>query len=112
KQLAETLAARFQGADAAAAARRGFEERFQRRHLDADALPEHRVAADSPTVFLPSVLRDAGLVSSGAEARRLIKQRAVRIDGETVAAEEYARGERTELVVEVGKRRAIRLRFG
>ena len=51
-------------------------------------------------------------MSSGAEARRLIKQRAVRIDGETVEGEEYGRGERAELVVEVGKRRAVRLRFG
>ena len=111
KELAETLTARFHGASAATAARQAFEGRFQQRQLDKDSLPEFRVENAGPTVFLPSALRAAGLVQSGAEARRLIKQRAVRIEGQTVEAEEYARGDRTELVVEVGKRRAVRLRF-
>jgi tyrosyl-tRNA synthetase len=49
------------------------------------------------------------LVKSNSEARRLLKQRAVRIDGATVESEDYPSGA-AELVLEVGKRRAVRVR--
>ncbi len=111
KRLAELLTGRFHGADAAAAARRGFEERFQRGHLDHDSLPELRVDGTAATLSLPHVMQAAGLVKSTSEARRLLKQRAVRVDGETVAAEELPRGAAAERILEVGKRRAVRLRF-
>ena len=111
KRLGETLAARFHGAAAAAQARAAFETRFQHGQLDVDALPEIRRPVDETIVRLPSLLRDAGLVQSNSEARRLIKQRGVRVDGSTVETEEFERGERGEIVVEVGKRRAVRVRF-
>jgi tyrosyl-tRNA synthetase len=57
-------------------------------------------------------MRAAGLVASTSEARRLIKQKAVRIDGKPVAAEEVERPTGGGAILEVGKRRAIRLRFG
>jgi tyrosyl-tRNA synthetase len=112
KRLGETLVERFHGAAAAARARAAFEARFQRGQLDVDALPEIHRPADETTLRLPALLREAGLVQSNSEARRLIRQRGVRVDGGTVETEEVARGERGDLVVEVGKRRAVRVRFG
>jgi tyrosyl-tRNA synthetase len=110
KHLAELLVARFHGAASAAAARRGFEARFQERRLDVDALDEISVMPQNGRIWLPGVLHDAKLVKSNSEARRLLKQGAVRIDGATVEAEEYACSAAQQLVVAVGKRRAIRIR--
>jgi tyrosyl-tRNA synthetase len=109
KRLGEILVTRFHDAEAARRARAGFEERFQQRHLDASALPEIVVAA-AEKVWLPRLMRDAGLVKSSAEARRLIHQHGVRLNGETIIQEELPRP-RGELVLEVGKRRAVRVRF-
>jgi tyrosyl-tRNA synthetase len=110
KRLAEMLTARFHGAAAATTARRAFEERFQARHLDAAALAEIAVAARDGALWLPGALSQAGLVKSNSEARRLIKQGAVRIDGRPVDGEVYPCAAAAELVLEVGKRRAVRIR--
>ncbi len=110
KHLAELLVARFHGEAAATAARAGFEERFQQRHLDADTLEEVAVELTDGQVWLPGMLHQAGLVKSNSDARRLIKQRAVRIDGKPVETENLAAPPGAQLVVEVGKRRAIRVR--
>ena len=110
KRLAETLTARFHGAEAGAAARLGFEERFQQRHLDTGALEEVSATRSDGALWLPRLLHEAGLVKSNSEARRLLKQRAVRIDGATVEAEQLPCDAGAELVLEVGKRRAIRVR--
>ena len=110
KRLAETLTGRFHGAEAGAAARHGFEERFQQRHLDTDALEEVTAACSDGALWLPRLLSDAKLVKSNSDARRLLKQRAVRIDGATVENESFPCASGAELVLEVGKRRAIRVR--
>jgi tyrosyl-tRNA synthetase len=110
KRLAEILTGRFHGAAAGAAARQGFEERFQQRHLDAGALDAVTAARSDGVLWLPRLLHEAGLVKSNSDARRLLKQRAVRIDGTTVESESFACAAGAELVLEVGKRRAIRVR--
>jgi len=110
KELAETLVARFHGADAGNAARHGFEERFQQRHLDTGSLEEVVATSKDGAVWLPGLLSQAKLVKSNSDARRLLKQRAVRIDGTTIESEQFACAAGAELVLEVGKRRAIRVR--
>jgi tyrosyl-tRNA synthetase len=110
KRLAEMLTARFHGEAAGAAARHAFEERFQQRHLDTEALEEVTAAASDGALWLPGLLSQAGLVKSNSEARRLLKQRAVRVDGATVEHEQLDCPAGAELVLEVGKRRAIRVR--
>lgn len=111
KRLGEILVERFHDRTAASAARRGFEERFQQGHLDVAALAEVRVQLTEGKISLPRVMREADLVGSNSEARRLIKQRGVRIDGTTVEGEEYEPASGEGAVLEVGKRRAVRLRF-
>lgn len=110
KQLAELLVARFHDAVAASAARHAFEERFQQRQLDVAALDEITVVPRDGRIWLPGLLQQANLVKSNSEARRLLKQRAVRIDGATVENEDYPCTAAQQLVLEVGKRRAVRVR--
>ena len=60
---------------------------------------------------LANLLRELGLASSGGEARRLVSQGGVRLDGE-VATEpmQVVEPPKDELLVQVGKRRFARVR--
>jgi tyrosyl-tRNA synthetase len=110
KALGRALAARFHGDAAGAAAQRAFEERFQQKQLDVAALDEVAAALQDGKLWLPGLLSQAGLVKSNSEARRLLKQRGLRVDGRTVEEEAIACAPDAVLTVEVGKRRAIRVR--
>lgn len=109
KDLGEALAARFQGTDAARDARAAFEQRFQKREIDAEALPELRLAAAEVEPRLPALLASVKLAASNSEARRLIQQGAVRIDGEVAREEAHALRAGATYLLQVGKRRALRL---
>ncbi|NDY42082.1 tyrosine--tRNA ligase [Dissulfurirhabdus thermomarina] len=105
--LAQELTARFHGPEAAEAARAAFEAQFSRGEIPED-IPEVRVGASGGGIFLPRLLKEAGLVSSASEARRLIRQGAVSMDGERVAGEEV-RVSAGSRVLKVGKRRFLRV---
>jgi tyrosyl-tRNA synthetase len=60
-------------------------------------------------VWLPGLLNDAGLVTSNSEGRRMVAQGAVKVDGERIDEEEVARGRLAGAVLQVGKRRFVRL---
>ena len=107
--LAMELVARFHGQEAAEKARDGFDAQFRRGEVPED-IPEFALPADADrsALFLPRILKEAGVVKSASEARRLIKQGAVSVDGEKVSTEEIAVGD-SGAVVKVGKRRFVRL---
>ena len=58
---------------------------------------------------IANALKDAGLVQSTSEAFRMIKQGAVKIDGEKIEDKGLKLSAGTEQVVQVGKRRFARL---
>ena len=64
---------------------------------------------DDDPVWLPGLLKDAGLVSSTSEGKRMIAQGAVKLDGERVEEERVARPDLSGRVVQVGKRRFVKL---
>jgi tyrosyl-tRNA synthetase len=110
RAMARALTARYHGADAAAAA----EERFEAihvRHELPDEIEEFGFAANGDAVHVPALLADAFDVSR-SEARRLLAQAAVRLDGE--ALDETALdlpAERLDgAVIQLGRRRIKRLR--
>ncbi len=107
--LAMELVARFHGQEAAEKARDGFDAQFRRGEVPED-IPEFALPADTDrsALFLPRILKEAGVVKSASEVRRLIKQGAVSVDGEKVSTEEIAVGD-TGTVIKVGKRRFVRL---
>jgi tyrosyl-tRNA synthetase len=73
-----------------------------------EEVPELVLSDDDP-VHLPALLADAfGLSTS--EARRLIAQGAVRVDGEVVTELDRSRGALAGTLVQAGKRRFVRLR--
>ena len=106
-RLAQELVERFHGARAAEAAKADFEAQFSRGEVP-DDIPEFRLSPDEKTIYLPRVLKEAGLVASTSDARRLIKQGAVSIDGNKVQSEEIE-VQAPQAVLKVGKRRFLRV---
>jgi tyrosyl-tRNA synthetase len=105
--LAAELVARFHGDEAARLARSGFDAQFGQGEVPDDA-PVIKMAADDSQIYLPKLLRDACLVKSTSEARRLIQQGAVSLDGKRVMVEDV-KFDASEAVLKVGKMRFLRL---
>ena len=107
-QLAEELISRFHDQAAARQAQANFISRFQKGALPED-MPEVEVAAQDGGVPIANLLKQAGLTASTSEALRMIKQGAVRIDGERVEDRDLAIEAGGVAVYQVGKRRFARV---
>jgi tyrosyl-tRNA synthetase len=83
KELARAIVGEFHGAAAAAEAEQEFSRVFSSRDLPTE-VPELCVEATGETMLLSKLLVSAGLVSSNSEARRLMEQGAVKVDGEVL----------------------------
>jgi tyrosyl-tRNA synthetase len=113
RRLAREIVRRYHGADAA----RASEERFDRVHRGHEIpkeVPEAPIPPEAITdrrVWLPRLLSATGLATSNAEARRLIVQRGVRLDGEPVTDPdaEFPSADLVGRVIQVGRRRFLRL---
>jgi len=109
-QLARELAGRFHGTEAAEKAEVDFEKVFKHHGLP-ENIPEKKLATDGKEIWLPHLLLDAGLVESTSEARRLIKQQAVSLDGKKILDVGYNISPVGKVLLKVGKRRFCRVRF-
>jgi len=108
-ELARLLAAQFHGDAAARDAEAEFESVFRGGGVPGD-VPLVEVGAASP---LQAMLVTAGLAPSKSEARRLIEQGAVLVDGRKASDGFQELAARAEpYLVKVGKRRWARLRIG
>ena len=87
RALARALVTRFHSAEAAAEAEAGFDRVFIAHELP-EAIEEAEVAAANGTVHLPAVIADA-FGRSRSEARRMLAQGGVRVDGEPLAADVF-----------------------
>ncbi len=108
EQLAFELVARYHGEEAAKRAKEGFEAQFSKGEIPED-IPEYPLPADAGSkIYIPKVLKEAGLVKSTSEARRLIKQGAISLDGSKFSQEEIEKPAPGS-ILKVGKRRYLRL---
>jgi tyrosyl-tRNA synthetase len=103
-RLGEELVTRFHGKTEAGRARDQFIARFQQGALPED-IPEIELAVPSGGLPIANLLKEAGLVSSTSEALRMLKQGAVRLDGERVDDRALQLPAGTIHVCQVGKRR-------
>ncbi len=107
KALARELVQRFYDAAAATQAQRDFEQQFKRKEIP-DDIPAVTISSSEP-VWICRVMTEAGLVASNGEARRLIKQGAVKIDGDKIADAGLELPVGAKVVVQAGKRRFARV---
>jgi tyrosyl-tRNA synthetase len=106
RHLARAVAARYHGLDAARKAEESFNTVFRAKGVPDDIPTVLLVATES--VWLPALLCGAGLTKSNGEARRLIAQGAVKIDGVRIESETVEHGDLADHVIQVGKRRFLR----
>jgi tyrosyl-tRNA synthetase len=104
--LARFIVSRAHGVDAAAAAEEHF-TRVVREHQAPEQVPVVALPADDP-VHVPALLVEHFGLGSTSEARRLIGQGGVKVDGETLADLDVARARLDGALVQAGKRRFIR----
>jgi tyrosyl-tRNA synthetase len=104
--LARSITELYWGAKAAVEAEQAFDRVFV-RHEAPEQIDEYPLPAGDP-IHLPSLLREAGLVKSSSEARRLLRQGAVALDGVRVEAENLPRNMLAGAVVQIGRRRFVR----
>ena len=107
-ELAMELVARFHDQKAAEAAKAEFVSRFQK-----GAMPEEIREVSIPSVNgslgIAYVLKESDLVSSTSEAFRMIKQGAVKIDGERIEDKSLEIPAGSNCIIQVGKRRFARV---
>jgi tyrosyl-tRNA synthetase len=108
--LARAIVERFHGAEAAGAAAAHFERVFVQRDVP-DDLEESPFSAADGTVHVPAVIAET-FGGSRSEARRILAQGGVKIDGEALGADEQdvAADRLDGAVLQVGKRRFRRMR--
>lgn len=108
-ELALEIIARFHSAAEAEQAHQEFVARFRNNVLP-DDLPEIIVVAeDKNGVMISSLLKMAGLTSSTSEAIRMIKQGAVKINGERVMKASASVDINTCYIYQVGKRKMAKV---
>ncbi|MBI3581960.1 MAG: tyrosine--tRNA ligase [Nitrospinae bacterium] len=106
-RLARTIAARFHGAEAAAEAEEAFNAQFRKKEVPVEMeTATHFWSAEKER--LVNILASCGAVKSAGEARRLIRQGGMSLNGEPVQDAEIAvpKGEHT---VRLGKKRWLKI---
>lgn len=113
RDLAQNIVAAYYDEEAAKEAEAAFDRQFKQHEVPED-IPEF--AADltpneEGTVYLAKLIADSGLTKSTGDARRMIDQGGVKINGEAVAAKAYNVAPSTleGAVIQVGKRKFVRL---
>lgn len=107
--LAKEIIARFHDGAAAEAAHQDFIQRFSKNALP-DDIPELTVNCEGASMPIANLLKEAGLVDSTSEAIRMIKQGAVKLNGEQKIDDtklEIAKG--SSEIYQVGKRKFAKI---
>ena len=109
RQLARTLVSLYHDDDAARAAEEEFDRVFVKKDLP-DEIPECSIALDNGSINIVRLLTETKLVSSNGEARRMIDQGGVTIDGQRISEHTAEISIKGSVIVKVGKRRFVRVK--
>lgn len=107
-KLAGEIVARFHGNAAARKAHEAFVARFQQGIVPED-LPVTSISTDTEGMQVAALLVAAGLTQSNSEGMRLIKQGAVRLDGQVIQDAKYMVHAGDQHILQAGKRRIARV---
>ncbi|WP_406666291.1 tyrosine--tRNA ligase [Gallaecimonas sp. GXIMD1310] len=106
--LAKEIIARFHDDAAAEAAHQDFIQRFQKNAIP-DEMDEVTLVAEADGIAIANLLKDAGLVNSTSDGMRMIKQGAVKMDGDKLTDSRQLIAKGTVAVFQVGKRKFARV---
>ena len=106
--LAEEIIERFHSKDDAENAKNTFLDRFQKGAKPKD-IETFSISMDDG-IAIGNLLKESGLVQSTSEAMRLVKQGAVKINDEKIDDPKLSIEKNQELLVQVGKRRFLKIK--
>ena len=106
--LAEEIIERFHSKEDAENAKNTFLDRFQKGAKPKD-IETFSISLDDD-IAIGNLLKESGLVQSTSEAMRLIKQGAVKINDEKIDDPKLSIEKNQELLVQVGKRRFLKIK--
>jgi tyrosyl-tRNA synthetase len=105
--LGQELVARYHSEGASELAAQEFENVFKDKNLPSD-IPTIKTWGTEPR-WIGKVLADAKVCPSTSDAKRMIKQGAVSVDGEKVTDENLALNGSQEYLIKVGKKRFLKI---
>jgi tyrosyl-tRNA synthetase len=108
KKLARTLITRFHSEADAENAQEDFETRFSDNAIP-DELPEHTLTVENDGIGIATLMVKVGFTKSNGEGIRLIKQNAVKIDGEAICDPKHIMIPQQPFVLQAGKRKMARV---
>ncbi len=107
-KLAREIVARFHSVAEAKAAQDEFINRFRKGEMP-DEIAEVSLQAEAGIIPIANLLKNAGLTQSTSDALRMIRQGAVKIDGEKVEDTKLEINVSSTHIYQVGKRRFARV---
>ena len=108
--LCEEIISRFHDKSAAKAAKQDFIQRFQKNAIP-DDMPEIVINL-TEAIPIGNLIKEAQLCASTSEAMRMVKQGAVKIDGEKIEDTKQLVSQTKAFVLQVGKRKFARIKPG
>jgi tyrosyl-tRNA synthetase len=112
RNLAEEIVTLYHGPEAARKAREEFDRVFKEKQLPSE-IPEFEVKNnlynENGKVWLVKLIKEAGLVPSNSEARRLIEQGGVKLNGQAITDPSFEFSPRNGDILKVGKRKFLKL---
>ena len=111
KKLAFEIVSRFHGYLKAKEAEEYFIKVFSKKEIPVDEIPTIEVNINSDKIWICQLLKDTKMASSTSEARRLIKQGALKIDGEKITNESLELEKGFEGVIKLGKKRIKKVKI-
>jgi tyrosyl-tRNA synthetase len=108
KDFAQEIVARFHSIEDGQQSRDGFDNQFKKGEMP-DDIEEITIDVGLEGMPIANLLKEAGLTVSTSEALRMIKQGAVKIDGEKVEDKSLVISSGFEAVFQVGKRKFARI---
>lgn len=109
KALAREMVMRFHGDAAAKQAEEDFIRQFRQKEVPED-IATIKFSSGEP-VWICRLLSEAGLTTSNGEARRLVQQGAVKIDGEKLDNPDFEVSPQGVIILQAGKRKFARIEF-
>ena len=106
--LAKEIVARFHGKDAAVKAASEFDKVFKSKGLP-EAIEEKTITIQTEEIGIVDLLKTARLTPSTSEARRLIQQGGINVDGERISDINLKLSAGKTYLLQIGKRRFTRV---
>ena len=110
KKLAFEIVARFHGYTKAKEAEEFFTKVFSKKDIPED-IPVAEIKIPEDKIWICQLLKDTGMAPSTSEARRLIKQGALKIDGEKILNESLELEKGFERIIRLGKKKIKKIKI-